>query len=162
MKDRNGKLSVDGVLALVLFGIFALCVLAVLLLGARGYQRLTQRGQDSYNRRTAVQYITTRVHQADTLDAVSIGSIGSAEALELTEIIDGAQYVTRVYCHNGYIRELFTPVGTEFSPDAGERILPAQLVQFQLDGNLLTATITDSSGETVVVCVTLRSYGGGL
>ena len=83
MKDRNGKLSVDGVLALVLFGIFALCVLAVLLLGARGYQRLTERGQNSYNRRTAVQYITTRVHQADALSAVSIGSIGSAEALEL-------------------------------------------------------------------------------
>ena len=158
MKDRNGKFSVDGLLALVLFGIFALCVLAVLLLGARGYQRLTQRGRESYDRRTAAQYIVTRVHQADSRDALSLdGSI-----LELTEVIGGEAYVTRIYCHDGYICELFTPAGTDFLPEAGERILPAQAVEFSLDGGLLTAVITDSSGKPVEVCVTLRSYGGGL
>ena len=162
MKDRNGKLSVDGVLALVLFGIFALCVLAVLLLGARGYQRLTERGQNSYNRRTAVQYITTRVHQADALSAVSIGCIGSAEALELTEIIDGVSYVTRVYYHDGYIRELYSPATLEFQPNDGERILPAAGLDFTLENGLLTAEITEADGQTVEVCVSLRSKGGGL
>ena len=162
MKDRNEKLSVDGVLALVLFGIFALCVLAVLLLGARGYQRLTERGQNSYNRRTAVQYITTRVHQADALSAVSIGSIGSAEALELTESIDGVSYVTRVYYHDGYIRELYSPATLEFHPNDGERILPAAGLDFTLENGLLTAEITEADGQTVEVCVALRSKGGGL
>lgn len=159
MKDRNGKFSVDGVLALVLFGIFALCVLAVLLLGARGYQRLTVRGQDSYNQRTAAQYIVTRVRQADRLDALSVDG---TEVLKLTEVIDGEAYVTRVYCHGGYIRELFAPASSEFQPDAGECILPAQAVTFTLEDDLLTAEITDSNGEIVQVCVTLRSYGGGL
>jgi len=162
MKDRNGKLSVDGVLALVLFGIFALCVLAVLLLGARGYQRLTERGQDSYNRRTAVQYITTRVHQGDTLSAVSIGSVGSAEALELTETIDGVQYITRVYYHDGYIRELYSSASLSFQPGDGELILPAAGLDFTLEDGLLTAEITEADGKTVEVCVALRSKGGGL
>jgi len=162
MKDRNGKLSVDGVLALVLFGIFALCVLAVLLLGARGYQRLTERGQDSYNRRTAVQYITTRVHQGDTLSAVSIGSVGSAEALELTETIDGVQYITRVYYHDGYIRELYSSASLSFQPGDGELILPAVGLDFTLEDGLLTAEITEADGQTVEVCVALRSKGGGL
>lgn len=158
MKDRNGKFSVEGVLALVLFGIFALCVLAVLLLGARGYQRLTLRGQNSYDQRTAAQYIITRVHQADRRDAVSLND----GVLELTEVIDGDTYVTRVYCHEGYIRELFTPASLEFSPDAGECVLPAQAVHFQMDGDLLSVAITDSNGETITLCVALRSYGGGL
>ena len=158
MKDRNGKFSVDGVLALVLFGIFALCVLAVLLLGARGYQRLTLRGQNSYDQRTAAQYIITRIHQADRRDAVSLNN----GVLELTEVIDGDTYITRVYCHEGYIRELFTPAALEFSPDAGECVLPAQAIHFQLGGDLLSVVITDSNGEAVTLCVTLRSYGGGL
>ncbi len=158
MKDRNGKFSVEGVLALVLFGIFALCVLAVLLLGARGYQRLTLRGQNSYDQRTAAQYIITRVHQADRRDAVSLND----GVLELTEVIDGDTYVTRVYCHEGYIRELFTPASLEFSPDAGECVLPAQAVDFELDGDLLSVVITHSNGETITLCMTLRSYGGGL
>ena len=159
MKDRNGKFSIDGVLALVLFGIFALCVLAVLLLGARGYQRLTRRGQASYDQRTAVQYIVTRVHQADRQNAVSIDG---TELLALSEVVDGVTYVTRVYCHDGYLRELFAPANLEFHPDMGEQILPAQSVQFRLDGDLLSVEIIDSSGETISVCVTLRSYGGGL
>lgn len=162
MKERNGKFSVDGVLTLVLFGIFALCVLAVLLLGAQSYQRLTQRGQESYDRRTAAQYITTRVHQGDTLSAVSVGSVGSAEALELTETIDGVPYITRVYYHDGYIRELYSPASLSFQPGDGEVILPAAGLDFTLEDGLLTAEITEADGQTVEVCVALRSKGGGL
>lgn len=159
MKDQHGKFSVDGVLALVLFGIFSLCVLAVLLLGARSYRRLTERGQDSYERRTAAQYIVTRVRQADTRGALSVES---GNVMELTEVIDGMRYVTYVYCHEGYLHELFAPEGLAFRPDAGEPILPARAVSFTLEDDLLTAVITDSSGRPIEICVILRSYGGGL
>ena len=162
MKERNGKFSIDGVLALVLFGIFALCVLAVLLLGARAYQRLTERGQESYQERTAAQYIVTRVRQADNKGAVSLGSVGSVEALELTEYIDGTAYVTRVYCYDGYICELFSASTLEFQPADGERILSAQSVDFTLEDGLLTAEITGEDGKTVDVCVVMRSGRGAV
>ena len=51
----------DGLLALLLFALFAACVLAVLLTGARAYRRLTLRDQASYNTRTCVQYVATPV-----------------------------------------------------------------------------------------------------
>lgn len=51
MKQR--KVHLDGVLAVLLLGVFAACVLAVLLAGADGYQRLTQRDQEAYAQRTA-------------------------------------------------------------------------------------------------------------
>lgn len=159
MKDRNRKFSMDGVLALVLFGIFALCVLAVLLLGARSYRQLTLCGQDAYNQRTAAQYIVTRVRQADRLDALSVDG---TEVLELTEIIDGEAYVTLVYCHGGYLRELFTPASSVCLLNAGECILPAQAVSFALEDGLLTADITAADGETVQISVYVRSGGGGL
>ena len=66
----------DGLLALLLFALFAACVLAVLLTGARAYRRLTLRDQASYNTRTCVQYVATRVRQADTAAGVEVAPSG--------------------------------------------------------------------------------------
>ena len=43
MKRKTIKHHIDGLIALLLFGVFAVCVLAVLLTGAEAYRRLTQR-----------------------------------------------------------------------------------------------------------------------
>ena len=48
----------DGLAALLLFGIFAVCVLMVLLTGANAYRRLTERDQQAYQRRTCAQYLS--------------------------------------------------------------------------------------------------------
>ena len=52
MREQNTKLHMSALLPLVVFALFAVCVLSVLLMGANVYQRLTQRDRDSYQRRT--------------------------------------------------------------------------------------------------------------
>lgn len=160
-KERSGKLNVEGVLAFLLFGIFALCILGTLMQGVRVYRNLTERGQETYNERTAAQYLVTRVRQADRQGVVSVGTFDTVDALELTETIDGVEYVTRVYCFDGYVRELFSAASYEFHPADGQRILPARALELALEGGLLTAEITDETGEPVQVSVSLRSEGGG-
>lgn len=61
MREKRVKHHIDGLVALLLFGVFAACVLVVLLTGADAYRRLTERDQAAYERRTGVQYIATRV-----------------------------------------------------------------------------------------------------
>ena len=89
----------EGLLVLLLFGVFAACVLSVLLMGAGRYRVLTERDDASYSWRTAAQYLTTRVRQADTADGVRVGAFDGGEGedtLFLTEQIDGVAYTTRV------------------------------------------------------------------
>lgn len=159
-KERNGKLSVDGVLALVLFGVFSVCVLLVLLQGARSYERLTTRGQESYDERTAAQYIVTRIRQADACGCVSLGTIDGIQTLELAEVIDGENYTTRVYCYDGYIRELFCADRLSFSAQDGQSILPAKSLAFSIDGDLIAVNIVLENGEEVSFCAAIRSGGG--
>ena len=64
MREQNTKLHMSALLPLVVFALFAVCVLSVLLTGANVYQRLTQRDRDSYQRRTGAQYLATRGRQA--------------------------------------------------------------------------------------------------
>lgn len=155
---REKDHSLNGLLVLLLFGIFAACVLSVLLMGADAYQRLTERDRESYESRTVAQYIATRVRQADRSGGISAGAFGGSDALELWETIDGEAYVTRVYCHDGWLRELFTDASGDFAPEDGEPVLEAESLSVSLSGaGLLTVEITSADGETQQVTLYLRS-----
>jgi hypothetical protein len=148
--------------ALLLFGVFALCILSVLLTGATSYQRLTERDQSAYSRRTAAQYLTARIRQADRMGSVSVVGFGDGDALLIKEEIDGVGYETCVYCHGGALREMFTFAGEKFAPEDGEVLLPAQSLELKLEGQLLTAKITNEDGTIQELTLFLRSREGGL
>lgn len=162
MKHERGKGNIAGLAALLLFGVFALCILSVLLTGATSYQRLTERDQSAYSHRTAAQYLTARVRQADRVGSVSVGGFGDGDALFITEEIGGVGYETCVYCHGGALREMFTFAGEKFAPEDGEVLLPVQGLELTLEGQLLTAKITNEDGSVQNLTLLLRSGEEGL
>ena len=156
MKRRGIQHHLDGLLALLLFGVFTVCVLSVLLTGARAYRRLTVRDQASYSRRTCAQYIATRVRQADCLGGVTVEPFGGAAALAFTE--DG--FTTRVYWHDGYLMELYAGEDAELSPP--QRIMEAESLSLSLRRGLLTVDVTGDSGQPDRLFLLLRSGRGSV
>ena len=155
---REKDHALNGLLALLLFGVFAACVLSVLLTGADVYQRLTERDHSSYESRTAAQYLATRVRQADRSGGVTVGTFGTSDALELWEDVGGEAYLTRVYCYDGWLRELFSGADGDFAPADGEKVLEADGLTLTLSPEgLLTAELTDGEGVSQQVCLYLRS-----
>ena len=161
MRKIETKSHIEGLLALVLFGVFALCILAVLLSGAGTYERLTKRRQEAYATRTVPQYIATKVRQADEAGAVSVGEFGGVQALELKEMPGEEEYITRIYCYDGYLRELFSSAAGSFQPGDGERILETEQVEFSLEDNCLKITVTGTDKEKTQLMLSLRSTKGG-
>lgn len=157
MKRKTIKHYIDGLIALLLFGVFAVCVLAVLLTGADAYRRLTQRDRAAYDRRTCVQYVATRVRQADVLDGVMVEDFNGTACLTLP---DGEDYVTRVYCYDGYLMELYCAADVELDPEDGEQIMPAQALDLSLEDGLLTIAATDAQGSQNTLLLSLRSGEG--
>ena len=160
MKNKTNKSYTESLLVLLLFAVLAVCVVAVLLTGAGVYERLTERGQDAYHTRTIPQYVATKVRQADVNGAVSVGAFGGTESLELTEEIDGTRYITRIYCYNGYLRELFGTAAGEFSPEDGEIITEAEEMDFCLEDGALSITVKQKDGAVTEQKLTLRSAKG--
>lgn len=134
---RENRCRTHQVLALLCLTAFALCVLLVLLTSASLYQRLVDRGEETYTCRTALQYLTTRVRQAET---VTLGDLDGCEALILEETIDAETYTTWVYCYEGWLRELYAVPGAALPPQAGEAIVAAEEFALHREGNLLTVT----------------------
>lgn len=148
----------------LLFAVFAVCVLSVLLTSADTYQRLTVRDQASYDRRTAAQYIATKVRQADRQGAVSVRAFEGCTALVLAEEIDGETYLTRLYHYDGYIRELFSSADAEMLPEDGEKILEAGSFLAYADEpaeGQLYLRILAPGGTWEELHLTLRSGKGG-
>lgn len=146
MKHKTSLFSSQTLAVLLVGAVFALCLMLVLLTGAEGYAALVRRGEEGYRQRTAAQYITTRVRQAPNGADVTVGRFHGAPALEVREELEGDHYITRVYCHEGYLWELFTPDGGNFSPDDGEKLLPLADLSLSEDGNLLQVTLTWEDG----------------
>ena len=133
MRRKTDQIS--NFLALSVLAVFGLCLLLVLLTGGRIYRDLVASGGERYEARTAAMYLTTRVRQAQQ---ISVADFDGCQALILTEEIEGQRYQTRIYCHDGAIRELFSVENAPLSPEDGEPVLAADSLVFSLsEGNLL-------------------------
>jgi hypothetical protein len=160
MRRDYTERSVSALAALLLLAVFALGILWVLLSGAGAYRRLTQRDAQSYENRTCAQYVVTRLRQAAGAQAVSLSSFGEGDALLITEQVDGQDYVTRIYCYDGWLRELFAADGLDFAPEDGEKVLQASQLSLSREGDLITARLLDGNGEPVQLQVFLRGGEG--
>ena len=120
------KSNLGFLLVLVVLATFMVSVLLVLLTGADVVQGITERDQKSYGQRTVMQYIATRVHQADQAGMISVRETEAGDRLVLAETIGSSLFESVIYCHDGYLRELFCASGYEPEAEFGEKILPAE------------------------------------
>lgn len=176
MKKHGFNRQVDmGILmALVLLCVFAVCITVTIMYGANIYDRLISDNNAAAESRTAVQYLITRVRQADEIGSMKVEndmgqqSENASDDSENMNAVDGNilvlhsseedpddpsviyEYCTRIYCFDGYLRELFTEVSDDsydLDPEAGEKVLFAEGVDFSIEDGMLKAEIR--TGDTV-------------
>ena len=78
---------------------------------------------DSYSGRTALAYVTEKMHQNDENGAIADGTFDGENALVIRRRYDEKDYVTYLYAYDGYLRELFIRDGTEAKASDGRKIL---------------------------------------
>ncbi len=161
MRERNDRQLISAMAALVLLGVFGISILAVLLTGADTYRRLTQRDQLAYDRRTCAQYVATKVRQAPSPSAVALERFGASDALVVRHELDGVVYLNRIYCHDGWLMELFSAADGAFAPEDGEKVLPADRLGLTRSGRLLLVEIVHEEKMTQVALY-LREEGGAV
>lgn len=159
MKDVPRQWKITGFFPLAAAVLFAACLLAVLLTGAKVYRTILDKNQAAFAQRSAVQYVTTRVRQADRADTIRVERIDGMDVLLLEETVNGKDYVTYVYCYEGKIRELFTKAGYEFSPQDGEVILDAKSMAFSWEAPILSVHILFVDETQRSVSLRVRSSG---
>ena len=154
MKKKMIGHQIDGLIALLLFGVFAACLLAVLLTGAGAYKRLNARNEGAYYHRTCLQYVANRVHQAPKPEDVMLEPFGDGNALAITDR-DGC--ITRVYYYDGYLMELYSSASFALSPQDGERIMEVEKLELTMEDGMLKVSVTDQEGKSSEMLLSLST-----
>jgi len=144
------------ILALLLFAVFAVCILSVLMAGAGAYRHIIDRDDSSHTQRTAAQYVSTKIRQADNPGTVAVEVFQGTQTLTLRQDLGGVVLLTQIYCYDGYLRELFHLEGSGLSPADGEKVLPMEDMSVELKDDLLSILLTASDGQQQRLFLSLR------
>lgn len=139
MEKKQRQFHSSALPSLLLLTVFALCLLSVLLTGAEVYSGLTEDGSCNHAYRTASSYLFTRLKQGK---GVYPEEFGSATALVFPEEVEGKTYLTRIYCYDGWLRELYTAENGTFSPADGEKLLEMDALSVIMVENRITLEFT--------------------
>lgn len=160
-QEESSRHIVDVLFVLALFGVFAASALMLVTLGANVYRQTTANMADNFTERTAYSYLTEKLRQNDTCNAVSIGELEGVPALILTQQAGGEEFCTYLYLYEGYLKELSLRkdafAGTGLL-SAGQDILP--LSGFTLESSqegLLKLTLDTGSGAPLTLYAVLRA-----
>ena len=146
---------------LLLCCIFAISVLAVLLLGVDVYRGIAQSSMTGYSERTCLAYIAAKVRHNDSVNSVTVSDIRGVPALQFSHEFDGRQYLTSIYLWNGQMRELFHDASIILPPDVGNPIGAAEILDFIDRGNGIIEARCYAGNSEVTMLISPRSSEGG-
>jgi len=113
----------------------------VLTLGANTYGRITEMSREEQSERTVLSYIWTKIKNGDDAGSISVGDFHGLPALRIDEEYGGIRYRTVIYHYNGWVCELFSEEGLDFTPSDGVRIIAAEDLGFaELEYGLIRAS----------------------
>ena len=103
---KREKSVIDTIFVFMIFGILMLCALFVVLFGAKIYKKTAHDMDVNFNSRTALAYVTEKVHQHDKKDCVEVMINDGRPVLKLKQYVNDDEYCTYLYDDEGYLKEL--------------------------------------------------------
>ncbi len=152
---------IQNVFVLLLLAVFAGSAVFLTALGAQVYRDTVQVSENNNSSRVLAAIVRVTAQSEDS-GRVKIEKLNDEGLLSLTFVDDygdGDVYLTRLFCADGYLRQSFASADMEFSTDMGDTLCEAASFVPELNGNLLTATVTGTDGRIQVINVSLRAGG---
>ena len=158
MNPRTSKKHViDTVFVICLMLLFLLSALTIIAIGASIYKKNVAQTNDNYAQRVSIAYVTEKVRQSDVSGSIFVRELFGQNVLVFQQEVNGDLYNTYIYCHEGYLMELFARDDLEsFYPQTGQKILKINSFMIEkASDDLLRATITEEDGieETVYISI---------
>ena len=156
-KGEKGHV-IDIVFALTLFCVFAVSLLAVVILGADIYGTTVEKMSENYELRTSLGYIAGKIKQNDNSAGIEATTFGGENAIALHQNINGTEFITYIYYYQGSLCEMFIAEGVDASPQAGQKIVDIKAFSAEkIADNAFSISCTDSSGKSASQIISIRS-----
>jgi hypothetical protein len=156
--------SLDFVIVVALFCVYATCALFLCVVGAEIYRDTATTMQQDYDHRTSILYVAEKVRQNDLDGAVRIDRVGGSDALVLIEKRSGRDYEAWLFVQDQVLYEgLFAP-GDTVSTNLCQPIMPMEEMAVQegdAGAGMLRIIFSTIDGQNNSIDLWLRSQRGG-
>lgn len=157
-KHHSTKHLVDVLFVLALFAVFTISALILVILGAQIYQKTVDHMEENYQKRTIYTYISEKIRQSDSSDAISIQKTEASYVLCIKESYASGDYCTYIYEDEGTLKEYYTRSENEFLPSLGTDIMPVtNFCIEQANAQLLKFSYTSQQMENIIFYVSISS-----
>ena len=154
-KSERGLVHTVCVLAVIcMFGISAMMLGSV---GASVYKNIAERNLNSFELRTSLSYVKTKINQYDEVGKIAIKEENGLKMLVLSEEVEGEIFDTSVYFYKGKLYEITGARGMKFKPEDGFSILSVDSFEISKKDGLVKLVTTDDDGSTETLYVKLRT-----
>lgn len=139
--------AVIGILLPVgLICLFAFCSLALALMGGQAYKQMNNSIDDSYGSTVTASYLRTKLAQNNQAGCISLSEEDGMQVLTILTGLD-ATYETRIFMHDGALRESVVTSGRELNVAQSTEIAQVQSCTFTVqDDGLLEVEIVSPGG----------------
>ena len=137
-----------------------MCGISAMMLGSVGasvYKNIAERNLDSFELRTSLSYVKTKINQYDEVGKIAIEERDGIKMLILSEEVEGEIYDTSVYFNKGKLYEITGERGMKFKPDDGFAILSVDSFEITEKDGLVKLVTTNKDGESETLYVKLRN-----
>ncbi|HBT95184.1 MAG TPA: hypothetical protein DEB24_03355 [Coriobacteriia bacterium] len=158
------KYSLDVVVVVLLFGIYAICAVLLCMIGANVYHNTADSMARNYDNRTGALYVVEKIRQNDSAGVIATDSVEGSDALVITEKKSGQGYRIWLFVKDGTLYEGFFAPDTEPDPALCEEIMPMQSLTITMTGSrdkVIDLAFTTTDGKTQDFSLSLRSAGSG-
>jgi len=149
----SGSHTIASAFVFLQLGLFALLSTMLILLGVQGYRTEAARSESHNRYRILSSYIRSMVRSQD--DAGSVEA-EKEDMLAISYDYEGTRYVTRIYVHDGMLREWFSDEDYPFRPEDGDEICEAAGLHVVIRDGLLHVQVEDVDGEMVETDIAIR------
>lgn len=146
MKNYRSRTLADtasAVGSMLLFVLFALCMLLAIAVAADTYARIKNGYQQSFGAVSSIKYISNKLRASDSVTLLEGGSAAALEAGGMTSVI---------YCTEGALYEKNTVTGAELTTDGGDRIAEIDAMSITEHDGVYEITVSmDGESSSVLV-----------
>ena len=165
MNSKNlpkGGSAISGLFVFLLIGLFAIASITLVLTGIKAYRGVTDSASMTAEQHLSLSYVGNKIRSFDEADSVTLEKRDGFDMLCLKEHLDGEVYETRIYYHDGILKEQFVDGESEFDPELGEELTELNGIKFEkVSPNLLRVVVTLMDGNEQTLHMALHSTQAG-
>ena len=151
-KQKLTPHAITGVFTFLLLGLFAVFSTVTVVMGAGAYRSISARAERDSSDRLASAYLRSMLRARDEAGSLRLAEEDGMQTLILRTVYGSDEYWTRIYVHEGELKELFCEADLPFEPENGETVCPAEELDAELEGDLLTVRVLTENGWQEVAC----------